>query len=168
MLSVWTSFATLHISSYKTCSVLQGGSYRQLGKQVNRSRPAAVMDPLENTLWHTHTKLKPPPCALSSNPCRVQLEALNQSRRTHKPFQLFIQKNSKHFPVWASHKTRRLANNTKLEMWPWALGNEGQHFSPLSVLFSHQTFSSTTGSCPCHCCAWGWHGNWRCCVVSRQ
>lgn len=67
-----------------------GGGYWQVGKQVKRSRPPAVADPLPNTLQHSHVKLKPPPplslwclnCALTSNHCCVQLEALNQSKHT--------------------------------------------------------------------------------------
>lgn len=125
MLSVGVSFATLHISSYKTCFVLQGEA-----TDSGESKWIAVILQLPWTPSKAHfdtptsSSNRPPPlwrpnCALSSNHCHVQLEALNQSRRTHKPFQLFIQKNSEHFLVRASHKTHRL---TKQVIWRRDLG----------------------------------------------
>lgn len=148
MLSVGVSFATLHISSYKTCFVLQGEATDSW-----ESKWIAVILQLSWTPSKAHfdtptTSSNRPPslwrlnCALSSNHCHVQLEALNQSRRTHKPFHLFIQKNSEHFLVRASHKTHRL---TKQVIWRRDLGLwgiMGSTFHLYLCLFFHQTFSS--------------------------
>lgn len=125
------------------CSV--GGGYWQVGKQMKRSRPPAVADPLPNTLQHSHVNLKAPPppfhfgvlTVLSHLTTAASSWMLWTSPNTHKSFQLFIQKNSKYFWVQASRTPRWLTDKTShLKTSPWPPGSASlfQLFPPRPLL----------------------------------